>query len=90
MNVRSRTLTIAAGLMAGFWPNLALTPPETPPAAQPPKNRRLNRTTAADSVPVPKVALVFYLHSYLGNSLDYGTARTAGTKVYVFDLQQFR
>lgn len=85
MNVRSRTLTIAAGLLAGFWPNLALAQLPAKPAAQPSKATPIEQRQAI-RFPVPtKVPPVFYLHSYLGKCLDYGTARPPGTQVYVSD-----
>lgn len=37
MNARRRTLTIAAGVIAGFWPNVGLTQIPARPAAQPPR-----------------------------------------------------
>jgi hypothetical protein len=68
MNARRHTLTVAASLFAGLWPNLALTQIRTPTGP--------GITTAQP---------VFYVQSYLGKCLDFGTAQTSGTQVYVSD-----
>jgi len=83
MNARI-TLTIATSLIAGLWPNLALSQlgapvgPGTPaqPKAPPP------------AIVAPLFAVAqpfFYVQSYLGKCLDFGTAQTSGTQVYVSD-----
>ena len=89
MNVRRRRLTIAAGLIAGFWPNLA--PAQIPArlAEQPPKTGAPIGHGQAIRFPVPtKAAPVFYLRSYMGKCLDFGTARPAGTQVYISDCNK--
>lgn len=68
MNARRHTLTIAASLAAGLWPNLALTQIRVPTGP-----------------PIYIAQPVFYLQSYLGKCVDFGTPQTSGTQAYVSD-----
>src|SRR5579884_1244737 len=80
MSVRRRTFLIATGLIFGFWSNPALSQPA---AAPPVTARRENPQVFVP--PILKIPPLFYLHSYLGKCLDYGTAQIPGTQVYVSD-----
>ena len=93
MTARRQSLTIVASLIAGLLPNPAMT--QNPVPAQP---SRINTAVVKQGGPgglggpiggIIAPPPIFYVRSYLGKCLDFGTSLTSGAQVYLSDCNDF-